>query len=204
MDPHGDTIGRVGWASQGRRSSRPWMPVPWPPQKGTRTLVPDCRVDCTGVMAAMGQQEDIVRDGATAPAGSMNRPDPAGRPRPLGGRAPEGFATYDLRRAPVLGMTVVVGDPYHPDLVRIALSGELSRQSAAQLEALVDGLIGAGVTVRLNLYDLSLCTSRGVAALERIRDRLEALGGSLELVGAHDVVRGVLDIAGFATTAPPA
>lgn len=110
------------------------------------------------------------------------------------------FAVHDIRGMPLLGMTVVVSDPYHPDLVRVALSGELSMLSAARLESLVDGLTSAGVTVRLNLCDLSLCTSDGVHALERSCERLEALGGSLELVGAHGVVRGVLDIAGFTIT----
>jgi anti-anti-sigma factor len=113
----------------------------------------------------------------------------------------EDFAMHDIREVPLLGMTVVLSDPYHPDLVRVALSGELSVLSAGRLESLIDGLAGAGVTVRLNLYDLSLCTSDGVEVLERTRDRLEDLGGSLELVGAHGVVRQVLDIAGFAATA---
>jgi anti-anti-sigma factor len=116
----------------------------------------------------------------------------------------EGFAVHDIRGIPLLGMTVVVSDPYHPDLVRVALSGELSMRSAARLESLVDGLTGAGVTVRLNLCDLSSCTSDGLEVLQRTRDRLERLGGSLELVGAHGVVRGVLDMAGFAATALPA
>lgn len=116
-----------------------------------------------------------------------------------GGGRPEELSELDLRAVPLLGMSIAVSDG-ELRVAQVRLYGDLCLMSAPQLAHTLRSLTEQGVAViRLNLVGLDLCTAAGIRTLVKGRQRLEARGGRLEIVGAQGVVQRVLELAGDLT-----
>lgn len=79
---------------------------------------------------------------------------------------------------------------------RVHVVGDLCPSTAPILRSMLDGLIADGIrTIVVDMADLRICTSQGLAVLDRARQELLANGGCMEIEHARGVVREVLDIA---------
>jgi anti-sigma B factor antagonist len=77
------------------------------------------------------------------------------------------------------------------DTVRIRLAGELDLGTVTQLKQAVDAYARSGQTMIIDLRDVDLIDSMGLAALVRARHRAVARGGRLALVSPAANVRAV-------------
>jgi anti-sigma B factor antagonist len=79
-------------------------------------------------------------------------------------------------------------------LVRIRLAGELDIGTVTQLKQAVDAYARHGQTMIIDLREVDLIDSMGLAALVRARHRAVARGGRLALVSPPPHVRAVFGL----------
>lgn len=85
----------------------------------------------------------------------------------------------------------------------LTVRGQLCAFAAPALVRQLRTMVDEGVTrIRVDLSDLSLCTAAGIAAFAGARVRINSLGGTLDLTGAHDIVDRVLTITRFPVLDP--
>ncbi len=92
------------------------------------------------------------------------------------------------------------------DLVLLDVAGELELSTVDTLREAVDTALAAPdcTGVLVDLTELGFCDSTGITALVCARAQAAACGRSFGVVGAHGMVRRVLEVAGVldALTAP--
>jgi anti-anti-sigma factor len=80
----------------------------------------------------------------------------------------------------------------------VAVRGELDLTTAPELLRALSVAIDSGRRVLVvDLSGVDFCDSSGLSALVRTRNRLDAVGGAVGLVGATPIVQRVLDISGL-------
>jgi anti-sigma B factor antagonist len=73
------------------------------------------------------------------------------------------------------------------DRIEIRITGELSALSAPALRALLDHVVAVHPPeVTVNLSELALIDSSGVAAIVSLYKRLHDVGGEMQVIGVHD------------------
>lgn len=102
----------------------------------------------------------------------------------------------------LLGISTTVDTSVRPGMARLVLSGELCPATAPTLAAVLDDVVCHEIaTIQIDLSALSFCMSHGVDLLDDARHRMKDRAGNLELVGAHGVVRRVLEASGVSVPA---
>lgn len=97
----------------------------------------------------------------------------------------------------LLGISTTVDTSVRPGMARVVLSGELCPATAPTLAAVLDDVTSHEIaTIQVDLSAVSFCTSHGVDLLDDARHRMKDGSGNVELVGAHGVVRRVLEASG--------
>ncbi len=87
----------------------------------------------------------------------------------------------------------------------LTLDGELDFLSSVRLTDAVDAaLYGGRQHLLVDVASLTFCDSSGLWALLSAKRTVTAMGGSLELVNVHGILRRVLDITGAAKAFPTA
>jgi anti-anti-sigma factor len=84
-----------------------------------------------------------------------------------------------------------------PEALRIALAGPLDLGTVPKLREAVDVHVRAGRTMIIDLSDVELIDSLGLAALVRVRQRARTNGGRLQLVAAPYLVHAVFVLTGL-------
>jgi excinuclease UvrABC ATPase subunit len=95
---------------------------------------------------------------------------------------------------PHLGSTVrELVEETHAASIRIR--GSLCAITASEHGRLLAELVDRGyIQLRIELDDLTLCTSDGLDLWDELQHRLDPVAGRVTLTGAHGVVRRVLDV----------
>ncbi|MFD5428666.1 STAS domain-containing protein [Streptomyces sp. NPDC127084] len=78
----------------------------------------------------------------------------------------------------------------------VSLTGELDLDTCPGVARAIDGLTLHGRTLTLDLSDVSFMDSSSLNMLLRLRRRVEAEGGVLELRGLQEQARRILEITG--------
>jgi hypothetical protein len=99
-----------------------------------------------------------------------------------------------LEPNPYLGCVVGLRDD-DQHAVSLRMRGELCAVTASEHSRQLTELVDRGyIQLRIELEELSLCTSDGLDLWDDLQHRLEPLAGTVTLAGATGVVRRVLDV----------
>ncbi len=80
----------------------------------------------------------------------------------------------------------------------LSLHGDIDLNSAAQLLDAATRVIDAdGAVLVLDLAGVEFCDSSGLSALVRLRNRVQPLGGRIDLAGPTPIVQRVLEVSGL-------
>jgi anti-anti-sigma factor len=84
------------------------------------------------------------------------------------------------------------------DIEVVRLEGKVDFATAGTLDAKLTELVeGGAVKLLLTFEDVPFIASAGLRVLLKCAQRLQPVGGSVRVCGANEVVREVIEIAGF-------
>lgn len=89
-------------------------------------------------------------------------------------------------------------DTREPAAARLVVLGDLDLLGAPELTQCVEQQVQSGLrTLVLDLGGSSFCDARGLAALLDARNRVRAVGGTLVIVGASELLRRAISVTGL-------
>ncbi len=83
--------------------------------------------------------------------------------------------------------------------VTLSIEGSLDTFSCVQFSDEIDSvLLDGAVNLYFNLKGVSYICSSGLRILLATQKKVTALGTKMEIIGANETVKGILDVTGFA------
>lgn len=79
----------------------------------------------------------------------------------------------------------------------ISVSGSLNTNTASELESVLNTAFESASSVTFDFAHLDYISSAGLRVLMVAYKKADALGGSIQIVGASDEVRDVFEVTGF-------
>ena len=106
-----------------------------------------------------------------------------------------GLSILALKNGTTFSLSALISELDPPQVAHLALRGELDHASTATFEQALDTIgLDHPLDLYVDLHDLRLLCSAGLAALGEAHRRLASTGGSLTLSGAHGVVLAALGL----------
>jgi len=91
---------------------------------------------------------------------------------------------------------------YDGAVLIVSVVGDLSIDTRSWLADFVEGMLGTGACVVVDLSDVRLCDATSMTMLILIADRCRDRGGWLRLTGVHDLVARAFAIVAFGRVVP--